>query len=70
MFVIKRSGKRVPVRYDSITDRNVELSKDLDINIEYLSKLVIQSLKNDMTTSEIDELSAETAAYMATYEPE
>ena len=70
MFVIKRNRQRVPIRYDSITDRNIELSKDLDINVEYLSKLVIQSLKNDMTTSEIDELSAETAAYMATYEPD
>ena len=62
MFVIKRSGQKVPMRYDSITDRNIELSKDLDIDVAYLSKMVIQSLKNSMTTTEIDELAAETAA--------
>ena len=39
-------------------------------NTYYLSKLVIQSLKDGMTTSEIDDLSAETAAYMSTYEPD
>ena len=70
MFVIKRSGQRVPVRYDSITDRNVELSTNLNINVEYLSKLVIQSIKDNMKTSEIDELAAETAAYMSVYEPD
>lgn len=70
MFVIKRNGQKVPIRYDSITDRNIELSKDLNINVEYLSKNVIQSLKSGMTTEEIDELSAETAAYMSTYEPD
>jgi len=70
MFVIKRSGQKVPMRYDSITDRNLELSKDLDIDVAYLSKIVIQSLKNGMTTNEIDELAAETAAYMSSYEPD
>lgn len=70
MFVIKRSGQKVPMRYDSITDRNIELSKDLDIDVAYLSKMVIQSLKNGMTTTEIDELAAETAAYMSSYEPD
>lgn len=70
MYVIKRNGQHVPIRYDSITDRNIELSRDLDINVEYLSKLVIQSLKNNMNTFEIDELSSETAAYLSTYEPD
>jgi ribonucleoside-diphosphate reductase alpha chain len=70
MFVIKRNGNRVPIRYDSITDRNKLLSYGLNVNPDYLSKLVIQSLKNDMTTFEIDELSAETAAYMSTYDPD
>ena len=70
MFVIKRNGNRVPIRYDSITDRNKNLASDLNVNPDYLSKLVIQSLKDNMTTSEIDDLSSETAAYMSTYEPD
>ena len=70
MFVIKRSGQKVPIRYDSITDRNIQLARDLDINVDMLSKNVILSLKDCMTTSEIDDLSSETAAYMSTYEPD
>jgi ribonucleoside-diphosphate reductase alpha subunit len=70
MFVINRKGQKESMRYDNITDRNVELSRDLDIDVAYLSKLVIQGLKNGIKTSEIDELSSETAANMSTYNPE
>ena len=70
MYVIKRNGSKVPIRYDSITDRNVEYGKDLDVDVTYLSQLVINSLKSGMTTSEIDDLSAETAFYLSCYEPD
>ncbi len=70
MFVINRKNQRQPIRYDKITDRNIELSKDLNVDASYLSKLVIESLKSGMTTTEIDELSAETAFYISTYEPD
>lgn len=70
MFVINRKGQKESMRYDNITDRNVELSSDLDIDVAYLSKLVIQGLKNGIKTSEIDELSSETAANMSTYNPQ
>lgn len=71
MYVINRKGEKEHIRYDNITDRNIELCKDLpDVNPDRLSQLVIQSLKNGMTTSEIDILSAETAFYMSAYEPQ
>ena len=70
MFVINRKNEREAIRYDKITDRNVELSLGLNVNPAYLSKLVIESLKDCMTTSEIDELSAETSFFMSTYEPD
>ena len=70
MFVINRRNEREAIRYDKITDRNVELSLGLNVNPAYLSKLVIESLKDGMTTSEIDELSAETSFFMSTYEPD
>lgn len=70
MFVINRKNQRQPIRYDKITDRNIELSKGLNVDPSYLSKLVIESLKSGMTTTEIDELSAETAFYMSTHEPD
>jgi ribonucleoside-diphosphate reductase alpha chain len=70
MYIINRKNERELIRYDKITDRNIELSKDLNVDASYLSKLVIESLKSGMTTMEIDELSAETAFYMSTYEPD
>ena len=70
MYVIKRDGSRVPVRYDSITDRNIEYGKDLQVDVTQLSQLVINSLKSGMTTSEIDDLSADTAFYQSCYEPD
>ena len=70
MYVIKRDGSKAPLRYDSITDRNLEVSTDLDIDVTYLSQLVINSLKSGMTTSEIDDLSAETAFYLSCYNPD
>ena len=70
MFVIKRDGKHVPIRYDSITDRNIEYGKELDVDVAYLSQLVINSLKSGMTTSQIDDLSAETAFYLSCYNPD
>ena len=70
MFVIKRNGVRESMRYDKITDRNVELANGLNVDVAKLSQAVIQSLKNGMTTEEIDQLSAETAFFMSTYEPE
>jgi ribonucleotide reductase alpha subunit len=70
MYVINRRNEREAIRYDKITDRNIELSKGLNVDATYLSKLVIESLKSGMTTTEIDELAAETAFYMSTYEPD
>lgn len=73
MFVIKRDGTQAPVRYDTITDRTVELAHyptRLDVDPAKLSQHVIQSLKTGMTTEQIDLLSAETAYFMSTYEPD
>lgn len=70
MFVIKRSGKSEPMKYDNITERNKKLAKDLSVDVAKLSQMVIQGLKSGMSTEEIDHLSAETAASMSCYEPE
>ena len=70
MYVINRRNEREAIRYDKITDRNIVLSEGLNVDASYLSKLVIESLKSGMTTTEIDELAAETAFYMSTYEPD
>ena len=70
MYVIKRDGTKTPIRYDKITDRNIEFAQDLNVDVTKLSKAVIAGLKEGMNTSDIDTLSAETAFYMSTYEPD
>jgi len=70
MYIIDRSGRKVPVSFDKITLRNKELSHDLNINTEKLSQKVIKGLKNGMTTKEIDILSSETSLYMSIESPD
>jgi ribonucleoside-diphosphate reductase alpha subunit len=70
MFIINRSGQQESVRYDKITDRNIELATDLDVDVYKLSQDVIKGLKSGMTTAEIDILSAETAAYLSGKNPD
>lgn len=73
MQVIKRSGKREEVSFDKITARVKKLCYSLDVryvdHIE-ISKKVIQGLYDGVTTTELDNLAAETAATMATEHPD
>lgn len=70
--VIKRSGESVPIQFDEISRRNDELVHQLGIqvNVAKLTQTVIQGLKNNITTQEIDHLSSETAISLSVYEPE
>ena len=73
MYVIKRSGKREPVKFDKITARINKLCYGLDaryISALEISKKVIQGLYDGVTTTELDELAAKTAASMATVHPD
>lgn len=73
MEVIKRSGKREDVSFDKITARIKKLCYDLDTRyIDYIeiAKKVIQGLYDGVTTTELDNLAAETAATMAPEHPE
>ena len=70
MYVIKRSGKKELMHFDKITTRNSKLCSDLSIDPIKISQKVVESLKSGMKTVEIDVLSAETALYMSTYDPE
>ena len=69
MFVVKRGGKKEPVHFDKITKRIEKLCYGLDENfIEpvLIAQKVVQGVYPGVTTSELDELAAETAAYMST----
>ena len=71
--VIKRNGSREPVAFDKITARIVRLCNGLDLNyvepVE-IAKKVIQGIYDGVTTTELDNLAAETAANMATSHPD
>ncbi len=73
MYVIKRSGRPEAVSFDKITARLRKLSYGLDtgfVNIIEVSKKVIMGLYDGVTTVELDNLAAETAATMATIHPD
>jgi len=73
MFVVKRGGKKEPVAFDKITKRIEKLCYGLDENfIEpvLIAQKVVQGVYPGVTTSELDELAAETAAYMSTQHPD
>lgn len=73
MQVIKRSGRREEVSFDKITARLRKLTYNLDtnyVNLIEVSKKVIMGLYDNVTTVELDNLAAETAATMATIHPD
>lgn len=73
MFVIKRNGKSEAVHFDKITSRIMKLSYGLKINPEAIieiAKKVIQGIYNQVTTTELDNLAAETAASFTTVHPD
>lgn len=73
MQVVKRTGRREDVSFDKITARIKKLCYGLDAQyVEYIeiAKKVIEGLYDGVTTTELDNLAAETAASMATVHPD
>lgn len=73
MHVIKRNGRRESVKFDKITARIRKLCYGLDtdhISDIEVAKKVIQGLYDGVSTQELDNLAAETAATMAVKHPD
>lgn len=72
MYVIKRNGKRERVMFDKITNRIKSLCYGLNdlVNPVKVAMRVIEGLYDGVTTSELDNLAAETAATMTTIHPD
>lgn len=72
MEVVKRTGRREPVSFDKITARIKKLNYGLASQVNHIeiAKKVIQGLYDGVTTTELDNLAAETAASMATDHPD
>ncbi|MFM8849839.1 MAG: ribonucleoside-diphosphate reductase subunit alpha [Cytophagales bacterium] len=73
MLVVKRDGHRESVKFDKITARIEKLCYGLDpkfVNPVELAMKVINGLYDGVSTSELDNLAAETAAAMTTKHPD
>lgn len=73
MQVVKRTGKKESVSFDKITARVKKLCYGLDSNFvdsTGIAMKVIQGLYDGVSTTELDNLAAETAASMATNHPD
>ncbi len=73
MFVIKRDGRRESVKFDKITARIEKLCYSLDpyfVQPLEVARKVINGLYDGVTTPELDNLAAETAASLTTKHPD
>jgi len=72
MHVIKRNGTQEPVHFDKITSRIGKLAWGLAKEIDpiEIAKKVVIGVYSGVTTTELDELAAQTAAHMVTVHPD
>ncbi|MGG9972314.1 ribonucleoside-diphosphate reductase subunit alpha [Ferruginibacter sp. SUN002] len=73
MKVIKRNGKSEAVHFDKITSRVMKLSYGLQLkndDVIEIAKKVIAGIYNNVTTTELDNLAAETSASFTTKHPD
>lgn len=73
MFVFKRDGRKEHVRFDKITARIQRLCYGLDtehVDAVAVTQRVISGVYQGVNTIELDNLAAETAAYMTTIHPD
>jgi ribonucleoside-diphosphate reductase alpha subunit len=70
MFVLKRNGKREEVQFDKITARIRKLATGLSVECVSLAQLVVNGVYNNVPTSDLDNLAAETAAHLITTHPD
>eukprot|EP00894_Picocystis_sp_ML_P003241 jgi/Pico_ML_1/53758/g4249.t1 len=73
MFVVKRDGRKEPVHFDKITARITKLSYGLNTDFcdpVLVAQKVTTGVYKGVTTTELDELAAETAASMTAKHPD
>jgi len=73
LFVIKRDGRKEAIMFDKITSRIKKLSYNLNSNFIDASSITLKVINNiypGITTVELDNLAAKTAATMTTMHPD
>lgn len=70
MRVIKRNGQFEDVKFDKVTLRIQKLSDGLNVSPDLLAQKVLTSIHDGISTSQIDDISAEVAISMMTENPD
>ena len=73
MHVIKRDGRKEPVRFDKITARINKLVYGLNpefVDPAEVAQKVVIGVHQGVTTTSLDNLAAETAAYLSVKHPD
>lgn len=73
MFVVKRDGRTEKVHFDKISSRISRLAAGLDeryVDPAKIAQKVVTGMYQGITTIELDNLTAETAAYLTTTHPD
>lgn len=73
MYVLKRDGRKEPVMFDKVTARINKLSYSLDQNFVdpvRVAKKVIEGIFDGVSTTQLDNLAAETAASLTPTHPD
>ncbi|MFM8431160.1 MAG: ribonucleoside-diphosphate reductase subunit alpha [Bacteroidota bacterium] len=72
MFVIKRDGRKEAVRFDKVTARIQKLAYGLSEHVDtfLVAQKVIEGIYDGVTSSQLDNLAAETAASLTTRHPD
>ena len=72
MKVVKRDGRREPVEFDKITARiqNISGTANLAVDPVLVAQRVVQGVFDGVTTIALDNLAAETSAYLSTTHPD
>lgn len=71
MFIVKRDGKKESIQFDKILNRLKTQADGLNgVKIEQLAQKCISLMKNNMKSSQIDDLTARLSAAKAVYHPD
>jgi ribonucleoside-diphosphate reductase alpha chain len=73
MYVIKRGGAKEPVMFDKITERVHKLCYGLNaqyVNAQKLTMAVVKGIFDGVSTTQLDELAAQTSASMTSIHPD
>lgn len=72
MYVIKRDGKKEPVKFDKVTARIQKLAYGLSEHVDtfLVAQKTIEGIFDGVTTTQLDNLAAETAATLTAKHPD